>query len=148
MLQDLQKLIKNHSDKIRFLIVGGINTMIDYSILFSLVNFVKIPIFYSNIISTGIALCFSFMLNKKFTFKDESVTGKTMVAKFLAITLIGLWIIRPIIIMVVDVLASLSSLHSVTNSNLVLLIGLVIATSVTLIWNYFLYKKFVFKNTK
>ena len=145
MLQNLQKLINSHADKVRFIIVGGANTVIDYSILFALVNFASIPIFYSNMISTGIALCFSFLLNKKFTFKDKNATGKSQIIKFLVITLVGLWIIRPIIIMIVDVAASLLGSRSVANNNLTLLIGLITATCVTLIWNFYLYKKFVFK---
>lgn len=136
----LKKLIKNHSDKIRFVLVGGTNTAIDFGILFGLTNFASLSIFYSNIISTSIALTFSFFANKKFTFKDNSPKTKTQLFRFLAITLFGLWVMQPIIIAITDVIF----FQSVGKNNTMLLAGKLLASCFTLFWNYFMYKKFVF----
>lgn len=140
MKQNLLNLLKKHADKVRFVLVGGTNTVIDFAILFSLVNLVKMPVFYSNIISTSVALSFSFFANKKFTFKDKTAAGKDQLSKFLVITLSGLWIIQPVIIIIVKTVLYFAPF----NSNTTLLIGKLIATCVTLVWNYLLYKKFVF----
>lgn len=142
-MQNLQKLLKKHADKIRFILVGGTNTIIDMSILFALVNYLGIAVFYSNIVSTSVALTFSFFVNKKFTFKDKSATGKSQLSKFLIVTLTGLWLIQPFIIVFTEVVIKIANLS--LNSNYILLIGKIIATCVTLVWNYLLYKKYVFK---
>lgn len=138
----MDQLIKKHADKIRFILVGGTNTIIDISILFLLVNFSPIPIIFCNIISTSIALIFSFFANKTFTFKDKDGITKTKTTIFLIITLTGLWIIQPIIIAIIKSIFG----QIIMDNNLILLIGKIFATCVTLVWNYVLYRKFVFKN--
>ena len=137
----MDNLIKKHADKIRFVLVGGTNTLIDMVILFSLFNLAGLPVFYANIISTSIALTFSFFANKTFTFKDGNKITKTKMATFLAITLFGLWIIQPIIIAIVR--AAIGQV--ITDGNMLLFIGKILATCVTMAWNYLLYRKFVFK---
>ncbi len=137
----MDQLIKKHADKIRFIIVGGVNTAIDFIILFSLFNLLGWPVFYSNIISTTIALCFSFYANKTFTFKDNVKDTKTKMAIFLAITLFGLWVLQPIIIAIIRSIIG----QFVIDNNVVLVIGKLAATCVTLVWNYLMYRKFVFK---
>ncbi|MEI7539397.1 MAG: GtrA family protein [Candidatus Saccharibacteria bacterium] len=139
----MEKLLKKHAEKIRFIVVGGLNTLIDFSILFFLVNIFSTPVFFSNIISTSVALVFSFFANKKFTFKSNN-SDKLQIVYFLLITLVGLWIIQPIIISLVKLLVE----QWLLNSSVILLIGKLLATCVTLVWNYLLYSKFVFKKDK
>jgi putative flippase GtrA len=134
----LEKFLKKHADKVRFGIVGALNTAIDFVVLFTLVAMGS-PTIASNFVSTSVALIFSFFANKKFTFKDNA-NNKTQFIYFLAITLFGLWIIQPIIIDGVGLL-----IKSSVNSYVVLFIGKLLATGVTLVWNYLLYRKFVFK---
>jgi len=93
----VKNLLKKHADKIRFALVGGTNTAIDFGILFTL-KLIGLPEIPSNFISTSIALIFSFFANKKFTFKDTNTQDKTQFIKFLSITLFGLWIIQPVIL--------------------------------------------------
>ena len=137
----MEELLKKHSDKIRFVIVGGVNTAIDMAILFSLVNIVGLSIFFSNIISTSVALCFSFYANKTFTFKDNNQNLKTKIIVFLSITLFGLWVMQPIIIAITKSIFG----HLSVADNVILMIGKLAATCVTLVWNYLMYRKFVFK---
>jgi len=84
---------------------------------------------------------FSFFANKKFTFKNKNVKTKTQFIYFLVITLIGLWVIQPIVI---ELTRSMFELISKNDYLLVLFIGKAIATCVTLVWNYVLYRKYVF----
>ena len=135
----MRKILKKHAEKLRFAIVGGVNTTIDFAILFILVA-LGIPAIVSNFISTSLALIFSFYANKNFTFKNET-TNKTQFIYFLAITLFGLWVIQPVIIEGIKM--SLSA--TLLNNYIVLFVGKITATIVTLIWNYLLYKRFVFK---
>lgn len=135
----MEKLIKKHAEKLRFGAVGGINTALDFGILFTLValGFDRI---LANYVSTSIAFIFSFFANRSFTFKSIGGNTKKQFGLFLVITLFGLWVIQPIIIMVVA--WSLKDLTLPTS--IVLLAGKLLATIVTLIWNYLLYSRFVF----
>ena len=124
----------------RFAIVGGLNTVIDFAIFFTLVA-IGLPTITSNFISTSIALTFSFFANKSFTFKDEGKITKTQLASFLIVTTSGLWIIQPLIIEGVQ-----STLgHWSIKTYIAIIIGKILATIVTFVWNYLLYRKFVFK---
>lgn len=138
----MKNLLKNHADKIRFALVGGTNTAIDFAILFGLKS-LGLPALTSNFISTSVALIFSFFANKKFTFKDNNTSDKTQFIKFLAITLFGLWVIQPVIILLVGLVLQPLNL----NDYIVLLIGKLLATCATLVWNYLLYRKFVYIKT-
>ena len=136
----MRPILKKHAEKLRFGIIGGINTAIDFGILFILVG-LGLPSTVGNIISTSIALSFSFFANKSFTFKAEEKITKSQITIFLVITLFGLWVIQPVIIYLVGGLLT----TKITNSFVVLFIGKLIATVATLIWNYLLYRKFVFR---
>jgi putative flippase GtrA len=121
------------------LLVGGTNTVIDFAILFILV-FLGLPSIVSNFISTSVAMRFSFFANKTFTFNHNDKTTKTQLFKFLLITTSGLWIIQPIIIESVK----LVFFNIQIDNYLVLFTGKTLATCITLIWNFVLYRKYVF----
>ncbi len=86
---------------------------------------------------------FSFFANKTFTFKHGDKTTKTQLFKFLLITTTGLWIIQPIIIESIK----LTFMNFHIDSYAVLFAGKIIATCVTLVWNYILYRKFIFSSS-
>ena len=136
----MEKLIKKHAEKLRFGAVGGANTVLDFGILFILVSF-GLDKFVANFISTSTAFLFSFFLNKSFTFRSKSGNAKKQFALFFVITLFGLWVIQPIIITAVS--WGISGLH--LSAPIVLFIGKFMATVVTLVWNYVLYSRYVFK---
>ncbi len=133
-------ILKKHAEKIRFAVVGGANTAIDFGILFGLVFF-GVDKLVANFISTGIAFVFSFFVNRSFTFKSTGGNTKKQFGLFLVITLFGLWVIQPAIISGVSSLLNNTKL----SDSLILLAGKLIATVATLVWNYLLYKKFVFR---
>ncbi len=138
----MEKLIKKHAEKLRFGAVGGANTALDFGILFVLV-FLGVDKIFANFISTSTAFVFSFFVNRSFTFQSTTKTTKKQIGLFVVITLFGLWVIQPIIITGVGWLINDFGLRG----PLVLLIGKVCATAVTLVWNYVLYRKFVFTKT-
>ena len=134
------ELAKKHAKKIRFGIVGIANTALDFAILFLLValGLDKIP---ANYISTGVAFVFSFFVNKSFTFKSKGGNVKKQFVIFIAISIVGLWIIQPVVITVIS--AALA--HTGWASGLILFIAKIIATIASLIWNYVFYSRLVFK---
>jgi len=124
----------------RFVAVGGVNTVIDFSLLFILKS-LGLPAISANLISTTTAFCFSFFANKKYTFKTTDTNIKREIVLFVVVTLFGLWVLQTIVIAIVTML--LSSVH--LSSNAALFIAKVIATMVSLVWNYILYSRVVFK---
>ena len=140
----MQETVKKHADKLRFTIVGSINTVIDFSILFTLTMFLNIPKELANFISTFISFLFSFFANKKYTFKSTSKNLKRQFLLFTIVTLFGLWVIQTIIITAITpVFTNLG-----INKPAALLISKLIATAASLIWNYTLYSRVVFKKSK
>ena len=140
----MQEIAKKHADKLRFTIVGSINTVIDFSILFALTTLFNVPKELANFISTFVAFLFSFFANKKYTFKSTSKNLKRQFLLFTVVTLFGLWVIQTIIITAITpVFTNLG-----VNKPAALLISKLIATVASLIWNYTLYSKVVFKKPK
>lgn len=140
----MQEIAKKHADKLRFTIVGSINTVIDFSILFTLTTLFNVPKELANFISTFVAFLFSFFANKKYTFKSTSKNLKKQFLLFTIVTLFGLWVIQTIIITAITpVFTNLG-----VNKPAALLISKLIATAASLIWNYTLYSKVVFKKSK
>lgn len=136
----MRQLVLRHADKFRFTLVGSFNTLLDFGILFLLVSF-GVDKIVGNFFSTSIAFIFSFFANKSFTFQSKGGNIKRQFILFLIITFFGLWVLQPIVIMIVS--SSISSLH--LNPSAVLLISKFGATLVSLVWNYILYSRFVFK---
>lgn len=138
MENQLKNLSKKHAEKLRFALVGGFNTALDFGLLFLLV-WLGLPKIGSNYISTGIAFVFSFFMNRSFTFKSEGDAKKQFIP-FLVVTMIGIWVLQPIVILFI------TSIDSLFNESINLFIAKLLATLVSLVWNFLMYKKFVFKN--
>lgn len=136
----MEKLLKKHAEKLRFAVVGGANTALDFIILFAL-TFAGMDKIAANYISTGLSLIFSFFMNKSFTFKHKTGNAKKQFIFFLVITLIGLWVIQPIVIWI----SSAALAPYITSEAISLFIAKLIATVASLVWNYILYSRIVFK---
>lgn len=136
----MEELLKKHAQKIRFALVGGLNTVIDFGILFTL-TFLGLDKIVSNYFSTGIALIFSFFANKHYTFKHKDGNARKQFVLFLVITLFGLWVIQPLVIWGCATAAA----PYISNDAINLFIAKIIATIASLIWNYLLYSRLVFK---
>ena len=141
-MKNLLKKLKNNQ-AFWFSVIGGINTALDFIILFVLTSF-GVKIFIANIFSTGITFIISFLMNKKITFKSVSNNKKELIREmvlFILVTLFGLWVIQNIIIS--TAMPFFENLFK--NKRISLLLSKLIATIFSLIWNFILYKKVVFK---
>lgn len=129
-----------NSQKLRFMVVGGANTAIDFGLLF-LLKTLGLPTVPANIISTTAAFCFSFFANKQYTFKSSDTNIAREITLFIVVTLFGLWVLQTIVIqLVVPFITPMGWSQDIN-----LLIAKVCATVVTLVWNYSMYSKVVFK---
>ena len=137
----MEKLLKKHAEKIRFGIVGAANTGLDFVLLFFLVS-LGLDKLIANYFSTGLSFVFSFFANKSFTFKNRaSGNTKKQFIVFLAVSISGLWILQPLVILLMSYWLS----PYINNVQLELLIVKLIATVASLTWNYLLYSMVVFK---
>lgn len=141
-MKNLLKKLKNNQ-AFWFSVIGGINTALDFIILFVLASF-GVKIFIANIFSTGTTFIISFLMNKKITFKSVSNNKKELIREmvlFILVTLFGLWVIQNIVISTTMPIFE----NLLKNKRISLLLSKLIATVFSLIWNFILYKKVVFK---
>ncbi len=137
------QLFARHRQIILFGIIGALNTSVDI-VLYLILTGQGLSVVIANIISTTTALLLSFVLNKKFAFQSQTSAKQTLVP-FLVVTLTGLWILQPIVIHIVHAIVG-NQLFS-GNPTVAELVPKLVATIFSVVWNYVLYKKFVFKTT-
>ena len=140
----LKKLIKQFS---KFVIVGGINTGIDFLILNLLIHLTGInsgpELFLLNSTSFSIAVINSYFMNKRWTFQDKTKIEQVPIkfSAFFIISVIGLIINGLILTSITTYIPAPLGLSAVLWAN----IAKLMATGFSLIWNFIGYKLFVFK---
>lgn len=131
---------KKHAEKIRYGLVGATNTVIDFGLLF-FISGLGVDRLAANYISTSAAFLFSFAVNKNYTFKSKGASTRREFGLFTLVTLSGLWILQPLVIsFTISMLEAFAS-----NDQVNLAVAKIFATVVTLVWNYLLYSRVVFK---
>jgi putative flippase GtrA len=134
-------------EKVRFALVGLLNTAVDFIILLVLASLLGVPSSIANIVSTTIALLVSYLLNKKAVFGNTDPNNRRQLLLFITITLFGLWVLQTIVIAVSSSLLS-TWLGLSGASALVLIIAKLVATCVSLTWNYIWYSRVIFSKNK
>lgn len=95
----------------------------------------------ANIVSSSIAFIFSFFANKKYTFQTSGTNVAREMVLFVIVTLSGLWVLQSVVIWLIMPLAA----SLLANTSYALIASKLVATVVSLTWNYLLYSKLVFK---
>ena len=133
--------MKKSTKPLRFILVGIANTAIDFIVLLSLTTF-GLPLVVANFISTSVALTFSFFANRTFTFGS---TGKkrSQAVRFLLVTLVGLWVLQPIVLVL-----AVPVLEGMLSREASIVVAKLIATVVSMVWNYLLYDSLVFRKSQ
>jgi len=130
----------------KFVVIGFINTGLDFLILnleMFLTGIAKGPYMLAqNAISFSIATINSYFFNKYWTFQDKSKKeqGKKF-SQFLAVSLGGVIINSSVVFIITTYIPPVFGIQSVLWANL----AKVIATGISLIWNFIGYKFWVFK---
>jgi putative flippase GtrA len=138
------KLLKQFS---KFIIVGGVNTGIDFLVLNILIYVTDITagveLFVLNSISFSIAVVNSYFMNKRWTFQDKTQTEQEPIkfSRFIAVSVVGVIINGLVLTGITTSIAPLFGLSAVLWAN----IAKLMATGISLIWNFIGYKLFVFK---
>lgn len=132
-----------------FGLIGVINTLTDFVLYLTFLRITD-SIVVANVTATSIALVVSFILNAKFTFQVKGLSAARFAA-FIGVTLFGLWVLQTGIIYLLSpaVAALPDSLYDLFGPGAKPLRELtpkLLATVVTLVWNYLWYSRVIFKN--
>ncbi|MBI5466936.1 MAG: GtrA family protein [Candidatus Kerfeldbacteria bacterium] len=120
---------------IKFGFVGALNTTIDYLGFAVLVTWTSIPYLIANVMTFAIASTNSYILNRRWTFRNADPRWRRQAAVFYAVMVVGLVINEAILYTLVD--------HFQVRKLIAKAIGIVIV----LFWNFFASRFFVFRPT-
>lgn len=140
---NVDSLKKVDKKPIKFVLVGISNTILDFIVL-NVLLFCRVNILFANTISTGIAMLYSFFMNKKWTFRNAGNNYIGEVILFFIFTIIGIWIIQNGCIYLLNMVIPDLGLPEIIYNNAIKLA----ASIPSLTWNYLTYNRFVFTNNK
>src|SRR5687767_13839867 len=136
----------------KFGLIGILNTLIDFALFNVFIN-LGIYRIIANLISTTVAMSFSFTANKSWVFRSKQGSVVRQATLFLAVTAFGLYVIQNLVIysltelwlgpmdLAFDVV-KLLGLDNLFSHEFVINNGAkAVATLFSLTWNYLLYKK-------
>jgi putative flippase GtrA len=140
----------------KFGVVGVVNTFLDFFIFNVLTKFVHLALIPSNTISTTVAMIFSFIANRQVVFKDGRHSAARQAVVFFAVTAFGLYVIQNGIIHILAITwpgPLLAWVHSVRHLGINVFSDAfyvnngakAVGTVASLIWNFIMYKKVVFR---
>ncbi len=141
----IKRLIKQFS---KFFIVGIANTAIDFAVLNAEMFVTGITsgssLIFFNIVSFSVAVINSYFMNKYWTFEDKRPDGEKTAVKFsqfIGVSLVGISINSAIVFAFATFVSPIMGLSPQIWVN----IGKLLATGISLIWNFVGYKLWVFK---
>jgi putative flippase GtrA len=140
----------------RFACVGVINTLVDLSILNTLVFVFHTPALLANLFSASTSITISYFLNHRIVFRSPKQRSLKSFAHFFLVTGFGILAIQSLVIYaVIHILDHHQSgvSHLIVNLDLhlsnkafALNLGKLIAIGITLAWNFMMYHFFIFKH--
>lgn len=75
---------------IRFTLIGGVNTAVDYGVFFLLHTLLSVGSLISQVISFSSGVICSYFLNRRFTFKAQGKMTTSEIIKFIILNLIAM----------------------------------------------------------
>jgi putative flippase GtrA len=139
----------------KFGAVGAANTLLDFVLYNILSSGFRLSLVEANIISTTVAMVFSFTANKKLVFKKHDGSIARQALMFYAVTAFGLYVLQSatihflteIWLTPVNTIVASFIWAGVTGHDQFLIknSAKAVATFISLSWNYVMYKKVVFR---
>ena len=125
----------------RFLTVGAVGTVLDFSIL-TLLKLAGLPTLFANSISFTAGLLNNFTWNRLWTFGDSvKADWRRQLAQFTLVSLVGLALNNLIVLSLEGLFGAMLG-----SSQWAYLPAKVIATGMVVFWNYFANRMWTFKN--
>ena len=114
----------------KFVVVGGIATLIDWIIYFVLFNYFHIFPLISNIISYSISVIYNFIMSVKWVFDTKDKSMKRLLFEFIILSLIGLIISEFIIWLFLEILSFNSIIAKILSTLIVMIINFILRKKV------------------
>lgn len=86
-----------HGAFLRYVLVGGFNTLLDIALFTVLAVPVGLPPLIANVCSTVVTMSVSYLLNRLFVFRSDGGVART-VGQFVAVTLTSAFLVQSIVI--------------------------------------------------
>lgn len=125
------KLVQKHKEKIKFVLVGGTNFLLDLGIYTLLANVLGWNQIVANIISVTISMAFSFYMNYTFVWRSQKNVFETVVG-FFVVSIFSNYVVQNLVILLVGSIIGEGNAQNI--------ICKVCASGVGMITNYFGYK--------
>lgn len=134
----------------KFIIVGGVNTGIDFAVLNVLMYLTQINagpmLFLLNCISFSVAVVNSYYMNRRWTFQEAATElddkkPAVQFSQFFVVSIIGILINGGILTVITTFIPAPFGLSAQLWAN----VAKLFATGASLVWNFVGYKLFVFK---
>lgn len=144
---------------VRFILVGGLNTFLDFFLLNALI-FVGSSFIVSKLIASTSATLFSFFANKYFVFRSSSRNKiKDEFFKFVVVNIVGILLLQNLLVFWlsgimlffsgwISEIAVVNFKIDISSEVIAVNLANVFAIVLSLIWNYFFYRTVVFASRK
>ena len=126
-------MAQKYKSQVRFLVVGGSSTLLDF-IIYMLLS-TKLNITISKFFSMMISSIYAFLINKNWTFNNKNKTTFILAFKYVLCVCINIFVNT----------TSNTLLFNITRNKI---ISFVIATSIAMVLNYTIQKRIVFRGGK
>ena len=143
----LARLVKQFS---KFIIVGGVNTGIDFAVLNILMYTTQINsgpgLFFLNCLSFSVAVVNSYYMNRRWTFKEANAGladkgSGIQFSQFFVVSIIGIVINGAVLTAITTLVPAPAGIGPQLWAN----VAKLFATGISLVWNFVGYKFVVFK---
>lgn len=138
---------------IRFLIVGGSNAVLHFTVLNASYELLGTSKIASSILATLFAMSYSFLVNKNFVFRSKAAIRNEVFA-FVAVTASGVLLVHNLIYATIVYILDHNSQFvnwlytllqgKINNEFIIINLSTVVGALFALVWNYYGYKRFVF----
>ncbi len=75
---------------VRFGIVGAVNTLLDYGLFYLLISATNLHKSFAQVFATGVAMCFSFLANRHWTFGKSGRGSTREIVKFFVVNVVAM----------------------------------------------------------
>lgn len=123
----------------RYGAVSTLSTSLDLG-LYAALTALDLPPIIANFPATALGFAVSFFINRSYTFDSTNQNVTRQIILFTIVTLFGLWVIQPAIIYVFE------HIYQDTITWTITIIAKLIAMPVTMLYNYLLYSRVVFRD--
>lgn len=135
-IQRLRKIIADKKTLIVYIVSGVTALVADYIVFIILYYVCHLPVEVSAPIGLTVGLITSFLMNRLWTFRDQSSSGGRQAA---------IQVVMYLVLFAFNNLFTVVLINFAAHVGIQVAVSKVLATVIITLWNYVLYKKFIFK---